>query len=57
MSQTSFVCTQLNGFNLISWVFYSISTLVGYLMPDPVYTYISNIYDLKTSDLDVIIFK
>ena len=25
-------------------VFYSISTLVGYLMPNPVCTYISNIY-------------
>ena len=27
-------------------VFYGISTLVGYLMPNRVYTYISNIYDL-----------
>ena len=27
-------------------VFYSTSTLVGYLMPKAVYTYISNIYDL-----------
>ena len=26
--------------------FYSISTIVGYLMPNPFYTYISNIYDL-----------
>ena len=26
--------------------FYGISTIVGYLMPDPLYTYISNIYDL-----------
>ena len=26
--------------------FYGISTLVGYLMPNPFYTYISNIYDL-----------
>ena len=25
--------------------FYGISTIVGYLMPNPVYTYISNIYD------------
>ena len=25
---------------------YSISTIVGYLMPNPLYTYISNIYDL-----------
>ena len=27
-------------------VFYSISTLIGYLMPNPVYTHILNIYDL-----------
>ena len=27
-------------------VFYCISTLVGYLMPNLVYTYILNIYDL-----------
>ena len=27
-------------------VFYGISTLVRYLMPDPVFTYISNIYNL-----------
>ena len=27
-------------------MFYGISPLVGYLMPNPVYTYISNIYDL-----------
>ena len=26
--------------------FYGISTIVGYLMPNPVYTYILNIYDL-----------
>ena len=29
------------------WVgFYDISTIVGYLMPNPLYTYILNIYDL-----------
>ena len=29
------------------WVgFYGISTIVGYLMPNPFYTYILNIYDL-----------
>ena len=29
------------------WVwFYGISTIVGYLMPNPLYTYIYNIYDL-----------
>ena len=32
------------GFGLIR--FYGISTLVGYLMPNPLYTYILNIYDL-----------
>ena len=26
--------------------FYGILTIVGYLMPNPLYTYISNIYDL-----------
>ena len=26
--------------------FYGISTIVGYLMPNPLYTYIQNIYDL-----------
>ena len=26
--------------------FYSISTIGGYLMPNPLYTYILNIYDL-----------
>ena len=28
--------------------FYGISTILGYLMPNPVYTYILNIYDLET---------
>ena len=32
------------GFGLV-W-FYGISTIVGYLMPNPLYTYILNIYDL-----------
>ena len=27
-------------------LFYDISTLVGYFMPNPVYTFILNIYDL-----------
>ena len=31
----------------LSWFgFYGISTIVGYLMPNPLYTYILNIYDL-----------
>ena len=32
------------GFTLVG--FYGISTIVGYLMPNPLYTYILNIYDL-----------
>ena len=32
------------GFGFVG--FYGISTLVGYLMPNPLYTYILNIYDL-----------
>ena len=32
--------------------FYGISTLVGYLMPNPLYTYILNIYDLQTHFVD-----
>ena len=32
------------GFGLVG--FYGISTIVGYLIPNPLYTYISNIYDL-----------
>ena len=30
--------------------FYGISTIVGYLMPNPLYTYILNIYDLVWLD-------
>ena len=31
----------------LGWVgFYGISTLVGYLMPNPLYTHILNIYNL-----------
>ena len=33
-----------NLFGLV-W-FYAISTIVGYLMPNPLYTYVLNIYDL-----------
>ena len=32
------------GFGLVG--FYGISIIVGYLMPNPLYTYILNIYDL-----------
>ena len=31
--------------NSFVW-FYGISTIVGYLMPNPIFTYILNIYDL-----------
>ena len=27
-------------------MFYGVSTIVGYLIPNPIYTYILNIYDL-----------
>ena len=34
-------------YSWFGWVgFYGISTIVGYLMPNPLYTYILNIYDL-----------
>ena len=37
---------------LVGWLFglYSISTIVGYLIPNPLYTYILNIYDLVWLD-------
>ena len=32
---------------ILVWLgFYGISTIVGYLIPNPLYTYVSNIYDL-----------
>ena len=34
--------------------FYGISTIVDYLMPNPVYSYISNVYDLQTHFVDMI---
>ena len=37
---------QCNVLGLVVVCFYGISTFVGYLMPNPVYTYILNIYDL-----------
>ena len=33
--------------NFLGW-FYGISTIEGYLIPSPLYTYTSNIYDLET---------
>ena len=46
----SFVNARINLFPPSSMfglvVFYGILTLVGYLMPNPLYTYILNIYDL-----------
>ena len=46
----TFLCSCLlrvffnTGFGLV-W-FYGISTIVGYIMPNPFYTYILDIYDL-----------
>ena len=37
-------------YNSLVW-FYGISTIVGYLMPNPAFTYILDIYDLKTHSL------
>ena len=41
---SAYKCIIYIGFVLVR--FYVISTIVGYLMPNPLYTYISNIYDL-----------
>ena len=38
------VCKQMINISLIC--FYGTSTIVGYLMPNPLYTYILNIYNL-----------
>ena len=39
-----YIYVEYIGFGLVG--FYGISTIVGYLMPNPLYTYILNIYDL-----------
>ena len=39
-----YIFTRYIGLGLV-WV-YGISTIVGYLMPNPLHTYILNIYDL-----------
>ena len=39
-----YIYTKYIWFGLVG--FYGISTIVGYLMPNPLYTYILNIYDL-----------
>ena len=36
--------------------FYGISTIVGYLRPNPLYTYILNIYDLVWLGLNLVVF-
>ena len=38
------ICSKYIWFGLVG--FYGISTLVGYLIPNPIYTYILNMYDL-----------
>ena len=42
------------GFGLVG--FYDISTIVGYLMSNPLYTYILNIYDLVWSGFNAVTF-
>ena len=39
-----YICIRYIGFGLV-W-FYGISTIVDYLMPNPVYTYVLNMNDL-----------
>ena len=42
----------------VGWLdFYGISTLICYLVLNPIYTYILNIYELKSNSLSVTIFK
>ena len=44
---------------IVDWLvgrIYSISTLIGYLMPNRVYRYLSNIYDLQRNCLYITIF-
>ena len=41
-----FLCHKIQTNKLTLVGIYGISTIVGYLMPNPLYTYISNIYDL-----------
>ena len=36
----------LDMYDLVGLIFYSISTLVGYFVPNPLYTYILDMYDL-----------
>ena len=49
----SFFTFILNIYDLVRLDFYSISTIVGYLMPNPVFTYILNIYELVRLDFMV----
>ena len=41
---TLYIYIEYIGFGLVG--FYAISTIVGYIMPNNLYTYILNIYDL-----------
>ena len=43
-----YIYTKYIWFGLVG--FYGISTIVGYLMPNPLYTYILNIYDFVWFD-------
>ena len=42
------MCKKMSSCWLVGWLvgFYGISTIVGYLMPNPLYRYILNIYQL-----------
>ena len=41
-----FITRMFGWFGLVWFGFYGIPTIVGYLKPNPVYTYILDIYDL-----------
>ena len=44
VKSSSYIFIKYIGFGLVG--FYGISTIVGYLMPNPLHTYILNIYNL-----------
>ena len=46
-----YIYIKYKGFGLVG--FYGISTIVGYLMPNLLNTYISHIYDLPTHFIDI----
>ena len=48
VKSTLYIYIEFIGFGLVG--FYGISTIVGYLMLNPLYTYILNIYDIVWLD-------